>query len=526
MKNKIKRFLALVISLSLVLTMLTGCGGGADPSQADNGNSGGGVKVSDGPRDDINLQLYVEPVTLDPQISNSALDMGIMYQIFDNLFEINNGDYNDIIPALCERYDISDDAKEYTFYIRQGVKWHNGEELTADDVEFSINRMMTSPATSARMDFVDSVEKIDDYTVKCYLNLPSKRLPALLSTAAMSIVNKKAVEEFGDGTEQMVIGTGAYKLDSWTPGQGLVLKAFDEGWRGDPPIKKINYTIITEATAARIAFQGGELDIYNANGMHDYELFSKDPNLNVQPFVQATAQSLVFNSSRSIMSDIRFREAVAHAIDKEALNASATDNLYKVTDSQIPEGCQGYTEDVPKYEYDPEKSKELLKEMGYNGEPVKLLYTTAGISLSWATTVQAFLSSVGINVEMEGQDYANVVQRVANRDYDMCLFEFGMNFPNPVSSFYALFHSEGYYNVYCNYDKDVDAKIIKAYSSADEAEQTKLLEELNIEALEKCLYVPSYNVAGYTFAPKTLHRDSDPEPAFNWVKICYYSWEQ
>lgn len=522
MKNRrIVRFFALAMSLILVLPALIGCSN-KEPASKEGGSSNqSAAEISD----EISLQLFVEPVNFDPQVSNTAFDMAVMYQIYDNLFEIINGDYNNIQPSLCERYEMSEDAKEFTFYLREGVKWHNGDDFTADDVVFSINRMIASPQTSSRVNFINNVEKVDDYTVKCYLDIPCARLPALLSTAAMSIVNKRVVEEHGDGSEGMIVGTGAYKLESWTPGQGAELTAFDEGWRGAPAIKTIKYNVITDQTAARIAFQNREIDMYNAQSIEDYDLFSNKENIVTEEFYLGTTDNLAFNVNHPLLKDIRIRKAIAHAIDKEALNLAVSENLYKTANSIVPQGCQGYIEDVPEYEYNPEKAKELLKEAGYSGEPIRLLYTTAGRSIPWATTVQAYLAEVGINVQMEGQEYANVVQRVTDKDFDMCMFEFGMNYANPVTSYYSLFHNEGYYNIFNYSDDEVDRLLIEAYSTPDIEEQTKLLESINRKTLEECIYVPNFQLGGYRFYPSNLEQNTKHEPAFNWVKVCYFTWD-
>mgnify|MGYP000967736927 CR=1 FL=1 len=519
MKRKLALFVALVLLVSIALSACRKPEN--EVSKPDDPT--GDVAVPEVRRDDLNLQLYTEVTTLDPQYSNSAYDMAVIYQIFDGLTEVVDGDYNNVQPALAESWDISDNAMEYIWHIRKGVKWHNGDDLTAEDVAFSIQRMVDSPATSARINFVTGIEVIDEYTVKCTLSIPTYRLPALLSTASMAIVNKRVVEEAGDATEGMVVGTGAYKLDSWTPGQGMVLTAFEEGWRGSPDIKKLNYTIIGDMTAARIAFQNGELDLFAIITMEDYNLFEGDPAYNLKPYRQSNVDSVVFNSNRGILKDIRIRKAIAHAINAEDVVIAINNGLYVTAISQIPEGCQGYTEEVPRYEYNPEKSKALLAEAGYNGEEIGLLYTSLGIPATFATTVQAYLNAVGINVRMEGQESANVIQSVVSKNYDMCLFEYGTNYPNPVSSFYALFYSTGYYNVYGLNDPALDAKIIEAYGSIDYEKQTRLLEEINIETLENCLYVPVYNVRGYAVSPKELVTGTY-EPLFTWLRHCYSSW--
>jgi ABC-type transport system substrate-binding protein len=227
MKRKLSLLLALVLVFALVLTA---CGGPKEPTPGADQPGTSTPATPDTPaepRTDLNLRLYAEPTTLDSQYSTSTYDMAVIYQIFDNLFEIGPGGYDDMQYSLCTSYEMNETAMEYVFHIREGVYVSNGDLLTAEDVAFSIKRMVESPVTSMRVYFISNVEVIDEYTVKCTLSLPCTRLPQLLSTASMTIVSKRLVEQYGSNSPEMLVGTGAYKLEKWTPGQGIVLTAYE-----------------------------------------------------------------------------------------------------------------------------------------------------------------------------------------------------------------------------------------------------------------------------------------------------------
>lgn len=144
--------------------------------------------------------------------------------------------------------------------------------------------------------------------------------------------------------------------------------------------RKINYTLITDTNAARIAFQNGELDSYAAASMDDYELFSNDPAYVVEQYTQSTVDVLAFNTTRGVLSNILIRQAISYAIDKEALSIAATGGMYPIAYSYFNTDTLGGTDAVPRYEYNPDKARELLAEAGYNGETIGLLYTSVGAS--------------------------------------------------------------------------------------------------------------------------------------------------
>ena len=322
-------------------------------------------------------------------------------------------------------------------------------------------------------------------------------------------------------------GTGAYKLESWEP-EVITLTAFDEGWRGAPDIKTLRYHLIVDTTAASIAFKNGEIDEYYINSYDELKDFEDESLYSISPYTTGTTDSLVFNLSHtdSWVSNKTFRQAVAHAIDRELVKEIATDNLYQMVDSIFAPGNSAYDPNwVFPYEYNPDKARDLLAECGYDGSPVGFVYCSAyPIPTGWATTIENCLRTVGINVEMEGTDLAGAIDRFARRDFDMACLEYAASYPDPLSSVYALFRSDGYYNAWCYSSDELDGQVISLYGVADAAEQAKYMQQIDQWAQGECFYVPCYQAGGYAIYPATLKNDFRSEPMFGWNRVCNAHW--
>ena len=511
--KRTRRMLAMMLAALMVLGLLAGCAGEKPtPSDSNSPSQSSQPEQSKEPevvRTDLNAQLFTDPITMDPQMITSSYDGSVAMQIYDSLFESPDGDYENLQSALCIGYEVNENATEYIFHPREGVPFKNGDILTAEDVTYTIERLRSSPATATTYSCLAGAETVDEHTVKVTCNYPVYRLPQMLSGYSAGVVSKKLIEQYGDNAQETIIGTGAYRLKEWVPGYGIKLEAFNEGWRGAPAIQTANYTVILDTNAARIAFQNGELDSFYASNSSDMELLIND--YSSQAYTIATEDHLAFNTTRAWCDNVKFRQAVAHAIDRQALVEICSGGLWTLAESIVAPGNIAYRDNlVYPYEYNPDKAKALLEECGYNGAEVGLLYTSSyPVSNTWGTTVEAYLRAVGINVRMDGYDYSNVVSRVVGRDYDMCLFEFAVSYADPLSSYYALYRSDGYYNVWQVFDEELDKRIMAMYSMNVE-ELTAETQAIDAWAQEQCLYVPCYQQGGYVFRPENILSDAVP----------------
>ena len=217
------------------------------------------VKSETQARTDIRLSIASEITSLDPYATTAVADIQIYRQIYETFFFLNSK--MELEPRVAERYELADDGLTYTFYLRQGVKFHNGDELKAADVVFSLERAKTMPAMANYTAPIDTVTAVDDYTVQ--VKTVDVLADALSQLDEIPILCERVVTEQGDRFGQTAVdaGCGPYALSSYDRSTRITMKAFDDYYRGAPAIKDVTYTVMTDSSATLIAFESGDLDL-------------------------------------------------------------------------------------------------------------------------------------------------------------------------------------------------------------------------------------------------------------------------
>ena len=228
-----KKKLHLLIMAVLSVLLFVSCGG-----EKETKSSKGEV------RDTLIVANGADAKSLDPHATNDAPSSKVTVQIYDRL--VDQDDNMNVVPALAESWEQPDGVTTI-FHLRKGVKFHNGEPLTAKDVKFSLDRMKSSPQVSHIIGTLDRVEIIDDYTVKVITKQPFGALLSHLSHPTAAILNEKAVKEYGDSYGQHPVGTGPYKFISWASGDRIILEANPDYFMGETPIKNVIIRAISEA---------------------------------------------------------------------------------------------------------------------------------------------------------------------------------------------------------------------------------------------------------------------------------------
>ena len=370
----------------------------------------------------LKVRFYDDPAGFDPATIFRIENENIAFNIFSGLttYDSKTGK---IVPDLAESWD-TDDNQLWKFKLRKGVKWQKGYgEFTAADVVYSFNRTRdpkTASPYAPELANVDKIETPDDYTVIIRLKTPDGNfLHQVANYHQGQIVNKKAIEDAGDKVRWNPVGTGPYALDFIDVNSRIVLKRHKDYFRGPAPIDTINFSIIKDENTSTIALRNGEIDLVMRANREEHLDTLKKEGFKMNRVENYAVALKVLNPSFKPLADVRVRQAIAHAIDYDTINQATAPSQQAVAFNMLMPWMDVYSDDIPKYAYDPAKAKKLLAEAGYpNGFTVKHLNTSA----QGVTELQQFeidyLSKVGITMKMELVDTPTFNQKRNAGDFE------------------------------------------------------------------------------------------------------------
>lgn len=307
-----------------------------------------------GDTDTVTFVIGNDVMSLDPGQTSSDTDY-IMYAtcVYEGLTRLTSD--GTVEPMLAESWEIEDNGTTYIFHLKQGVKFHNGEELKASDVVFSYNYAKESPFTASFGALFDTVEAVDDYTVKVGLAAPFA--PFLSSVAGAMIHNEKAVNDAGDDYGLNPVGTGPFKFESYELGQRVTFERFDEYHRGPAALQTVVYKIVSDQNTALVSLESGTVDYLFTVPEISYDSLKENEDLQVFEYDSRELTHLTMNMNTEPFNSLEARQAVNYALDKEAIVKIALEGLGVPAVYPLNEKYFGYSEEVTGYDYDPEKPK-------------------------------------------------------------------------------------------------------------------------------------------------------------------------
>lgn len=404
-------------------------------------------------------------------------------------------------PMLAESVEISEDGLTYTFPLRRGVKFHNGEEMTAEHVKWSWDRYM-DPATDWRClsyfsgengPEVTAMEIVDDYTVQFTLAEPSATFLGNLARfdcGSTAVIHPDSID--ADGEWIGPVSTGPFVFGDIRPGQYIDLLKFDDyASRSEPSdgyagakevlVDRVRFHVLPEAAVKKTAFMAGDLDI-TAVPPSDIEEVEAGAGNVLVTVPTATWDALLINTRDPLLSDHRIREAIASAIDQDALSEVTTEGRGQATRSPVPPMSAFYTEvqdtGIP---YDPDRARALLEEAGYDGAPITILTNRrSGGYFERALVAQSMLAAVGINAQLETMEWGTQLEKYLTGDYQMQSFAYSTRL-DPALSFEMI---TGDHPRKVLRTEEAQALVDQAMSVSDPAQRQELIDALQREYID------------------------------------------
>ncbi len=485
-----KKRIACMMAVVMMAASLAGCGGGT-PSGTQADQTAGAAQgaagaeesteaVSTNPgKTDVVIRVESPWSTFNPLESSLYVEFYELNQMYETLTWVD--DDGNIVPVLAESWESSEDGKEYTIHLRQGVKFHNGEELKAGDVAFVLTQAAQSPALKSNLGAFKSAEATDDYTVK--VTLDAAFAPLIPFLANIKIFNEKFYNEHNGDMRTVECGTGPYKLVDVDMDTEMNLTAFDEYWQGPAEIKDIKFTVITDDTTAAVAYMAGEVDFISTSASQYLEI-SAQPDLYSFKAIPTKHTALIyFNTEREPFNNKAVRKALQHAVDRDTMIQVAFEGFAVPAYLQGDESCFGvdYSKVVP-YEYDLEKAKALLAEAGYpNGVDLGTMVTNSGSYFEKCAVVfQSSLAEIGCKMEIVAMENTAMTAMTLAGDYDMMTG--GQSFSTDFAYAAKQYCSE--YIGSNNYSRLRNDRVDQLFKEAEVETDQEVRKELYGEAIE------------------------------------------
>lgn len=424
-------------------------------------------------------------------------------QIYESLLEFDKESF-DLKPGLAHDWKVSEDGLTYTFYLREGVKFHDGTDFNAEAVKINFERWADPEHEFAFKEegyvysmygtmfggfkgdeghVIDEIVVEDDYTVVFHLNRPLGFFLQNMGMSYFAITSPAALEKYGPTINENPVGTGPFKFVSWTKDDSIVLEKNENYWKeGLPKLDKVIFTVIPENAARLIALRSGDIDIMDGLNPDDAKGVEEDPDLVLHTRAANNFGYIGFQTEKAPMDNKLVRQAINYAIDRQAIADALYAGYAIPATNPLPPGYLGYNDEVEPYEFNLDKAKELLAEAGYeDGFEIELW--TMPVARPYmpdpetvAEIVQNNLAQIGITAKIHREEWAPYLEKTANGEQEMFMLGWSGTNGDPDYFLGSLLHTSGIGG--SNYTRfshpEVDQLLNEAKVAVDQDERAEL----------------------------------------------------
>ena len=443
---------------------------------------------------DVVVVQGTDVLTLDPTANSASVSINVYLNIFDQLTEITAD--GGLGPRLAKGWDVNSDATEWTFNLVENATFHNGDKVTSADVVGTFNYIMENPQSPVRsyLSLVDKIEAVDDLTVKISLKEPFitfGRQVSLVSILPMAHFKAVGAEKFSVEP----VGSGPFKVTEWLKDSHVKMVANPDYWNGKPEIETLTFRAMPNEASRVAGLIAGEIDVVPLLTPPMVPTLEGEAGIKVETTVSNRTIYMGFNGQRETpLKDVRIRKAIDHAIDRESITKILLRGL-GVPASQIPAPITfGFDETLGITPYDPELSKKLLAEAGYDGTPIPFEFPTNRFSNAQqvAQAIDGFLSEVGIKVELRPMEFAAFWPLWLNNKLEnMYMFSLGISILDAdmiLTHEYETATSHGYWR-----NAEVDELSRQQRASTNPEERKAIMAKIWRMSQENAAFAPIYS---------------------------------
>ena len=426
--------------------------------------------VSSAGRTDLNVGMVLEPPNLDPTGgAAAAIDEVVYANLFEGLTRF--AEDGSVKPALAESWEIEDDGKRYVFTLHEGVTFHDGAAMTAEDVKFSLERAMAEDSTNAQkglFETIDSVEVIDDTTVALNLTRADGNLLFNLAWGDAIVLDSASADQ----AATKPVGTGPFRFDRWVQGDHIDLVKHADYWGTAAKLDKVTFQFISEPTAAFAALMAGDVDAFpNFPAPENLPQFESDARFQVVVGSTEGETILAINNRKQPFDDVKVRKAIALAIDRSAIIDGAMYGYGEPIGTHFAPHNEAYVDLLETSPFDPEQAKALLEEAGVEvGQALSLKLPPTPYARRGGEIIASQLDEVGLDVEIINLEWAQWLEQVfKGQDFDLTI----VSHTEPMDI--AIYADKDYY---FGYDNDYLQALMKSFNEETDADtRMALLEE-------------------------------------------------